>query len=417
MDRDLAKSYLRKRTLRRWVTGLFILLVFAGMWLVIPSFMEPVVELDGYQVVPVTRGDVVTSVSTGGKVEPVYQEVITTPVHAKVLKINHHPGDTVDTTSSLIALDLDALKHKYRKVRQEVVLKENSVKRKKEELRERRLGLESDLRADSLTTARLRAHYKKEKELLGIGGTSLQSVEQAKIDYQLSKLEQQKLQKQYASFKRMIRLDMSSLKLEMAMKRQELEEMQQLLRQADIRPSMSGVVTRIAVTPGQTVTSGQEMARVSNLDVFRIRGALPDKMVDKVYTGQQAMVVVDDTTLHGRVSSLTPGVEHGDINYSVKLEHSSYPGLKAQKKVEIRLVQQNLSDTLRIPHTAYYQGEGRTELFVLENGELLRKKVVLGSCSYHHVVVKGGLEAGQKVVLSSAIYDKYPDHQRLKYED
>ena len=416
MDRELSKSYLRKRTVRRWITGLFLLLIFAGMLLFIPSFMEPVVELDRYRVAPVTRGEVVTSVSTSGKVEPVYQEVITTPVNARVLKILHHPGDTVDTTSSLIALDLDGLQRKYRKVRQEVALKENSVERKREELRERRLKLKSDLRADSLTTARLKAHYEKENQLLEIGGTSLQSVEQAEIDYQLSKLEQQKLQKAYASFKRMIRLDMSSLKLEMAMKRGELDEMRQLLQQAGIRPSMNGVVTRISVTPGQTVTSGQEVARISNLDMFRIRGELPDKMVDKVYSGQQAMVLIDDTILEGHVSSLTPGVEHGDINYSVKLNHASYSGLKAKKQVEIRLVQQNFSDTLRIPHAGYYQGEGRTELFVLEDGELIRREVLLGSCSFHHVVVNHGLKPGQKVVVSQSIYDKYPDHQRLKYK-
>jgi len=416
MDRELSKSYLRKRNIRRWISGLAILLVFGGLFLIVPSFMEPTVDMKQYRLAEVSRGDIITSVSTNGKVEPVYQEVITSPVNTKVHSILYHPGDTVDNTTSLIALDLNALKRRFQKVRHEVALKENQVERKREELNKRRLRLQSDLRADSLRTARLKARYEKERELLEIGGTSRETVEQARIDYRLSKLEQQKLQQEYASFERMIVLDLSSLNLEMAMKRQEMTEMRELLGQARIKPSMNGVITRIGVTPGEAVASGQEVARVSNLDVFRIHGKIPDKMVDRVYSGQQAQVLIDDTTLHGRVSSLTPGVEHGDIEYSVKLNSSSYPGLKAKKQVEIRLIQQQLHDTLRIPNANYYQGAGLAELFVMNGGELWRRQVRLGSCSYDYVVVKSGLQAGDQVVISRALYQEYPDHQRLKWK-
>ncbi|MBS3807329.1 MAG: HlyD family efflux transporter periplasmic adaptor subunit [Bacteroidales bacterium] len=416
MDRELSKSYLRKRNIRRWISGLAILLVFVGLFLIVPSFMEPTVDLEKYRLAEVSRGDIITSVSTNGKVEPVYQEVITSPVHTKVRAILHHPGDTVDTTTSLIALDLAALRRRFQTVKHEVALKENQVERKREELRERRLRLQADLRSDSLQTERLKARYEKEKELLDIGGTSRETVEQTRIDYRLSRLEQQKLQQEYASFKRMITLDLSSLNLEMAMKRQEMTEMRELLDQARIKPSLCGVITRIGVTPGESVAAGQEVARVSNLYVFRIRGKIPDKMVDRVYSGQHAQVLINDTTLQGRVSSLTPGVEHGDIEYSVKLNSSSYPGLKAKKHVEIRLIQQQLNDTLRIPNANYYQGAGRAELFVMNGGELLRRQVRLGSCSYDYVVVKSGLKAGDQVVISSALYREYPDHQRLKWK-
>ena len=416
MDRELSQSYLRRRNIRRWISGATILLLFAGLFLVVPSFMEPTVDLEQYRLAEVSRGDIITSVSTHGKVEPVFQEVITSPVNTKVRSILHHPGDTVDTTTRIIVLDLTALKRRFQKVKHEVALKENQAERKREELRKRRHRLQSDLRADSLKTARLKARYQKEKELLEIGGTSRETVEQTRIDFSLSKLEQQKLQEEYASFRRMIDLDLSSLDLEMAMKSQEMTEMQELLDQARIQPSMNGVITRIGVTPGESVASGQEVARISNLDVFCIQGKIPDKMVDRVYSGQQAQILIDDTTLAGRVSSLTPGVEHGDIEYSVKLNSSTYPGLKAKKQVEIRLIQQQLNDTLRLPNANYYQGEGRAELFVMHGGELLRRQVRLGSCSYDYVLVKSGLQAGDRVVISRALYQEYPDHQRLQWK-
>jgi len=416
MDRELSKSNLRKRHIRRWVSILVILAVFAGIFLLIPSFMEPTVDLGKYRLGRVSRGDIITSVSTQGKVEPVYQEVITSPVQTRVHSILHHPGDTVDTATRIIALDLTDLERRFQKVKHEVALKENQVGRKREELRERKLRLQTGLRADSLRTARLKARYQKERELLEIGGTSRETVEQARIDYRLSKLEQEKLQQEYSSFKRMNALDLSSLNLEMALKRQEMTQMRDLLDQALMKPSMPGVVTRIDVTPGESVTTGQELTRVSNLEVYRIHGKIPDKMVDRVFSGQQARVLIDDTTLVGRVSSLTPGVDHGDIDYSVKLNSSSYKGLKAKKQVEIRLVQQQLKDTLRLPNASYYQGEGRASLFVISGGELLRRQVRLGPCSYDYVLVKSGLHPGDRVVISRELYRKFPDHRRLKWK-
>ncbi len=417
MDRNLSKSYLRRRKTQRWIIGVSLLTAFIGIFLFIPSFMEPTVELDQYRVGKVTRGGIITSTSTEGKVEPVYQEVITTPVTTRVLAIRCQPGDTVNDDSGIIELDMRDLLRRYRKVQNEVALKENSAARKKEELRKRRNALKADLKADSLRTERLKAQYENERQLLQMGGTSRQSLEQARIDYRLNKLEQEKLQRNYQAFKRMIRLDLKALDIELSMKRQKLRQMRELLDQARIRPSRKGVVTRISVTPGESVSQGQEVARVASQAAFQVKGAIPDQYVDRVYSGQPVQVLIDDTTLAGSLSSLTPGVDHGEIAYTVKLHHANYVGLKAKKKVEIRLIENQIDDTLRIPNASYYLGAGTTTLFVIRGRELVRRKVRLGSCSYDYVLVKAGLKQGERVILSRSLYKSYSDHQRLKWKN
>jgi len=414
MDRELSKSYLKKRRLRRWLNGTIIVLAFTGLALLVPFFMEPTFHPDDYRMGVVTRGDIITSLSTEGKVEPLYQEVITSPVSTRVEAINYQPGDTIDTTQSIIRLDMSSLRRKYQRVKNELALKENSTARKREELRKRERELKASLKADSLRTAQLKAYYQNEKKLLEIGGTSRETVEKARIDYQLNRLEQQKLQDDYESFKRMIRLDISSLNLEMSMKRQEMSEMRETLERAKISPSRNGMITRIGVTPGEIVGSGQEVARVACLDEYLVRGRIPDRFVDRVYPGQPVEVLIDDTTLYGRVGSLSPGVDHGELDYSVRLDESTYPGLKAKKEVEVRLVQNHIRDTLRIPNAGYYHGEGLTDLFVFSNNQVVKRQVRLGSCSYQHVVVISGLKEGDRIMLSKDFYQTYERHQRLK---
>ena len=417
MDRELSKSYLRKRTFRRWLTGALILLVFASLVIAVPSFMEATVDPEDYRIGKVTRGDIITSLSTEGKVEPLYQEVITSPVATRVVTINHQPGDTVGPSTSIIRLDLTALHREYQKVRHEVALKKNSTARKKEELRHKKRQLQTSLKSDSLQTARLKAYFENEKKLLDIGGTSRENVEKARMDYQISKLEQQKLQDEYESFKEMNRLDIASLNLEMEMKQQEMIEMQELLAQAGIKPTREGIVTRIGVTPGETVGRGQEVARVSGLDQYIIRGKIPDRYVDRVYNTQPVQVLIDDTTLQGSVSSLSPGVDHGDINYTVRLFSSSYHGLRSKKQVELRLVSQHIHDTLRLPNAGYYDGEGKTDLYVMEGNQLVKRQVKLGACSYDHVLVLDGLQRGERVVLSRDFYSVYGNHPRVKVKN
>jgi HlyD family secretion protein len=417
MDRELSNSYLKKRKKKRiiyWTGGI---LLFTFLLVLIPSFMEPTVDLSDYRVGKVTKGDIITSISAEGKVEPIYQEIITTPIQSRVMSLNYQPGDTIDTTASIIRLEMKDLRRKYQKINHEVALKENHTRKKREELRQRENKLEAELISDSLKTDRLKAFYENEKKLLNIGGTSRESVKQARIDYQLSKLEKKKKMDEYNSFKRMIRIDISSLNLELEMKREEMTEMKDLINEAKIQPSRPGVITRINVTPGESVSSGQEVARVSNLDEFRIQGAISDQFVDKVFSGQPVEVIIDDTTIHGKVSSLTPGIEHGDIDFSVRLRSSAYNGLKPKKQVEIRLVQEKLMDTLRIPNASFYKGEERRDFFVVRGKELIKKQVRVGLCSYNYVLVKDGLKPGDRVIISNTFYNKYGNYQRLKWKE
>jgi HlyD family secretion protein len=400
--------------LRRWFIGALILLVFTSLAIAVPSFMEATVDPEDYRIGRVTRGDIITSLSTEGKVEPLYQEVITSPVATRVEAINYQPGDTVDPSTSIIRLDLTDLHRNYQRVRHEVALKKNSTARKKEELQHKRRELQTTLKSDSLQTARLKAYFENEKKLLDIGGTSRENVEKARIDYQISKLDQQKLQDEYESFKEMNRLDIASLNLEMEMKQQEMTEMQELLERAGIRPTREGIVTRIGVTPGETVGSGQAVARVSGLDQYIIHGKIPDRYVDRVYSTQPVQVLIDDTTLRGRLSSLSPGVDHGDINYTVRLSSSNYHGLRSKKQVELRLINQHVHDTLRLPNAGYYDGEGNTELYVIQGNQLIKRQVKLGACSYDHVVVLGGLQQGDRVILSRDFYRVYGRHSSVK---
>ena len=71
-------------------------------------------------------------------------------------------------------------------------------------------------------------------------------------------------------------------------------------------------------------------------------------------------------------------------------------------------------DVLRIANSSYYVGKGEYELFVVDGGQLLKRKVQLGDSNFEYVEVISGLQEGDEVVISDM--NAYKGKNKLKLE-
>ena len=74
--------------------------------------------------------------------------------------------------------------------------------------------------------------------------------------------------------------------------------------------------------------------------------------------------------------------------------------LRSGLKVDVHVVYGLKNDVLRIANESYYLGAGTYELFVVSNGHLERREVILGDCNWDYVEVVSGLQEGEQVVVS-----------------
>lgn len=125
MDREIPKKTLQRERRKRWLGyGMAGLLLIGGIiW--IPSLMQSRVNEKDLLFSVVDRGTLEVSVSASGKIVPAVEEIITSPVSARIVEVYRRSGDSVEAGTPLLKLDLQSTETEYHKQ-----LDEERMKRK-----------------------------------------------------------------------------------------------------------------------------------------------------------------------------------------------------------------------------------------------------------------------------------------------
>lgn len=180
------------------------------------------------------------------------------------------------------------------------------------------------------------------------------------------------------------------------------------LAQAVVRAPFSGVVDRVFIKQGELAAPGVPLGRIVNLSGMFVRAAVSDQSVALVKPGTPARVVVAgyDTvsTKVGRVGSfINPANRSVDITLPLPGGTSMLPNM-----VVSVLIQDFAADNaVAVPASLVQQDvEGRDFVWVLEGeGEravVRKREVVLGLASGDRMLVKSGLQAGERIVEKGA---------------
>ena len=95
MDREIPKKTLQRERRKQWLGyGMAGLLLIGGItW--IPSLMQSRVNEKDLLFSVVDRGTLEVSVSASGKIVPAVEEIITSPVSARIVEVYRRSGDSV----------------------------------------------------------------------------------------------------------------------------------------------------------------------------------------------------------------------------------------------------------------------------------------------------------------------------------
>jgi len=414
MDRELSKEYVNKKRRRFYIRISTILFVLILISVLVLNTVQPKVSLQNVLISMADKGAVENSFTTNGIVQPFYQELLTAFISAEILEICHAPGDIVKPGDTIFIPNMEVLFNEKENIEHEIALKRNSINKISEELQRERLKLKSNLKMDSIRIENLKAALTKEEYLFSVGGGSQQKVNQANIDFQLASINRETQLSEFESFKKLQQLDLESMEIELQLKKQEGEKILKQIEKAYVQPRINGVITSILVEPGQHVSQGQPLAHVADASRFKIEGSISTRYADKIYLGQEAVIFINDSLLNGQVAAISPSVTDGSINYTVHINNSSHPILRAKLQVEVRLILSVIPNTIRIANGDYYFGPGNTEMFI-KNGDRLEKRTLkLGGANFNFVEVLSGITEGETVVISNTFLQKYQRYNSLK---
>ncbi|MGH7729783.1 MAG: efflux RND transporter periplasmic adaptor subunit, partial [Candidatus Eiseniibacteriota bacterium] len=183
-----------------------------------------------------------------------------------------------------------------------------------------------------------------------------------------------------------------------------------------VRAGAAGVVQELGLEPGQWVQSGQRLARVASPERLKAVLMVPQGNARDLSLGLAVVVDTRDGTVRGRVSRVDPAVQNGTVTVDVALEGRMPRGARPDLSVDGTIEIERLADVLSVGRPASGASETTARLFRLEpdGRTAVRVPVRLGRASFNAVEVLGGLQAGDRIILSEMSRWDNVDRVRLR---
>lgn len=400
MDREIDVSFRRKQMLRRAALTVALVALIAAVFVWGPRLIQPSVARARIRTAKVDAGPIEAQITASGTVVPEFEQVISSPVNARVLKILKRPGAVLAKGEPILELDLNESRLAIEKLNQQVELKQNQQSKAKLDLENTLIDLQSRWEIKNLEYKAAKASTARNRELHRQGLLSeerLREVEliEEKTAFELKQLEESKRNAQ-ASTKTQI----EGLALEMKTLEQERAEAQRQLELATTKSDRDGVLTWVVDVEGVTMQKGAALARVADLSAFRVEATASDVHANRLSAGLPVKVKINDELLAGSISRVNPAVTNGVITLAVSLDDKSNALLKSNLRVDVLIGAERKDKVLRIKRGPFANGEGAGSAFVIRGDTAYKTPIKLGIASVDHYEVVEGLIEGDEVIIS-----------------
>lgn len=400
MDRALDPELVRSRRRRRVGLGAGALALTLGSLGLAPALLRPTVDRSRLRTARVERGVLEATLSADGRVLPEVEQVMTSPVDTRVLRVLRRAGDRVRAGEAVLELDLSQARLAVEALDRDLALRQNEVRRRQLDLQSRLADVEGRLASQRLTLDARRAQLARRRELAAAGLSSASELQEAELAEAQAAIELRQLEESRRLAGESNAVELRGLELEAASLRSRRAEAWRELQRGTARAARDGVVTWVAAEEGATVRQGEPVARLADLSAYRVEGSLADVNAGRVAPGQDARVRLGDELLEGRVAAVDPTVRSGVVTFTVALAQKSHPRLRPNLRVDVEVLEGRREGVLRLARGPFASGEGAQEVFVVQGARARRTRVRLGAASATHFEVLEGLAAGDEAVVS-----------------
>jgi HlyD family secretion protein len=414
MDREIPISERRSRTTKRIAAVVIALAAISFSFAATVEWLRPSIRKNSIQTARVERGTVDATLQASGSIVPAGEQVVSSPVEARILRIIRRPGDRVRAGDELMALDTSQTRLEVDRLADQVAQKEGEVTRLQVKLEDTLATLRSDIEQKSLDADILKFKAEQNAKLHNEGLVAAQEDLAASTAAKKSQLEITHLREALVRAQRTGQSEVDAAVNALRTLRKEHDEAQRQLELAMMRADRDGVLTWVTPDAGSTIRKGDVVARIADLSSYRVDASISDLHAAQIATGMPVNVRIDDSTmLTGTITSIEPRVENGTIKFHAELADRSNARLRNDVRVDVFVVTGHHDDVLRVRRGSL--GAGQVErVFVVRGASLVRTPVRWGLQGQDFIEPLDGLREGDEVVTSNMSDYEGVERLRLK---
>ena len=183
-----------------------------------------------------------------------------------------------------------------------------------------------------------------------------------------------------------------------------------------VRAPVAGQVSGLQAEVGELKTRGNRLGQIDVLDAVKVRALIDEHYLPRVAPGQRATATVGGVAYALVVRTVYPEVTAGRFEAELVFAGPAPPDARRGQSVRLRLELGDPERARLLPRGGFYGDTGGQWVFLLspDGREAVRRPVELGRQTPRDFEVLGGVERGDRVVVSS--YAAFGDADRLVLE-
>lgn len=389
----------RKNRLRMWIAIGIAILIAAVLLHYSTRSVLPV------RMATVVRGQLRSTLSTNGIVEPVQNFAAYSPKPGIVKKVYVHEGEKVKKGQLLLAMDDSQAKSDVAAAVAALRGAQAELQTLQHGSRPDQITLSGDIGKTTAARDQAQSNLATLETLQKQGAASASEVEAARRNLAadnaaLQTLNQRRTQN-YAP------IDLEHAQANVSNAQAAYSSASSVLQQEIVRAPFDGTVYDVEVRPSDFVPDGKKLVQMADLKKVQIRAYFDEPEIGKLVNGEPVSIVWQakpGRVWHGHIvrtpTTITTYTTRNVGEALVSVDDSD-EALLPNTNVTLTVTLLDIHDTLKVPREALHANDGGDYVLRVEGGHLHRASVKIGALNLTEVQILSGVTQGEVVALSA----------------
>jgi HlyD family secretion protein len=377
---------------RRWVLGSLAVLGAAGAawwgWM----RLDVSVDAQALRIAEVRRGDLVRDAQVTGRAVAAVSPTLHAPA-AGTVTLAVQAGDEVRVGQVLARVDSPALAAERAREQATLLQLEADQGRLRIGADKQRLAAERDADEARLALQAATRDEQRIREACAQGVVPQVDCLRAQDAVQAARIRNAHAARQAALEQDSAGFERQSLAQRMLSQRVVVAELERRLAALQVRSPVDGRVGSIAVADRAAVDTALPLITVVDLTRLEVELQVPESSAAALSVGLTVELQFGATRAIGVVAAIVPEVRAG-------FEGAQPAGLRQHQRVDARILIDERPGVLMLPRGSFVEALGGHQAYVMDGDHAQLRPVRLGVLSVAAVEVTGGLQAGDRVVIS-----------------
>lgn len=401
---DRIKSKADKKVWYQHKSLVVVSLIVVGlMWL---SFNNSVAQVtiarENLLIEHVQQGDLDVIVDGYGKLISNKQLLLTSLTQARVKEILLKPGALVEQGSIIVRLENPELQQLVDDAQQQLAQSQGNIRQLKLRQKRELLFDEANLAQISADLQSAKLKLRAEEQLLAKGIVS-------KLTFEQTRLHQIQLSQRVTFFKKrteqlkQVHIEAINI-MEQGLKQYQgrLAIAKARLSSLSIKADFSGVLQKLFVELGQSLSPGQAIALIGSVTDLVAMIKVPQSQAQQIVVGQTTTIDTRSDIIVGRVTRIDPIVENNTVNIEIALPANLPASARPELNVDGTITIAKLKQVLYLKRPANTKSNSQKLLykFDLDEQQAKQQRIHFGQQAGRYIEVLSGAVLGDEFIIS-----------------